>query len=140
MDEKQTTKPVIEDVMRRHFFNLYCLALSDGYLDFTELQTLYDIGVERGITPEQINQWVLTANIAPKVPETLSEKVECLYDLTRMAWADGKIAQEEREVIKKCAVRYGRFMDGNADGIVDYFIESIKENKTKTDILNEING
>ena len=128
MNENQTTKPVIEDVMKRHFFNLYCLALSDGYLDFKELQTLYDIGVERGITPEQINQWVLTANIAPKVPETLSDKVECLYDLTRMAWADGKIANEEREVIKKCAVRYGRFMDGNADGIVDYFIESIKEN------------
>ena len=130
----------MDDVLKRHFFDLYCLALSDGYLDFKELQTLYDIGVERGITPEQINQVVLTANIARKVPETLSEKVEYLYDLTRMAWADGRIAQEEREVIKKCVVRYGRFVDGNADGIVDYFIESIKENKTKTDILNEING
>ena len=139
MDEKQTTKPVMEDVMKRHFFNLYCLALSDGYLDFTELQTLYDIGVERGITPEQINQWVLTANIAPKVPETLSEKVECLYDLTRMAWADGKIAQEERDIIKKCIIRYG-FLEENATGIVDYFIESVKEKKSKTDILNEING
>lgn len=140
MDEKQKTKLVMDDVLKRHFFDLYCLALSDGYLDFKELQTLYDIGVERGITPEQINQVVLTANIARKVPETLSEKVEYLYDLTRMAWADGRIAQEEREVIKKCVVRYGRFVDGNADGIVDYFIESIKENKTKTDILNEING
>lgn len=139
MEKKQTTKPVMEDVMKRHFFNLYCLALSDGYLDFTELQTLYDIGVERGITPEQINQLVLTANIAPKAPETIDEKVECLYDLTRMAWADGKIAQEEREVIKKCVVHYGEFIEGNADGIVDYFIESIKKNKSKTDILNEIN-
>jgi hypothetical protein len=140
MDEKQKTKLVMDDVLKRHFFDLYCLALSDGYLDFKELQTLYDIGVERGITPEQINQVVLTANIARKVPETLSEKVEYLYDLTRMAWADGRIAQEEREIIKKCVVRYGQFVDGNADGIVDYFIESIKENKTKTDILNEING
>ena len=139
MDEKQPTKPVMEDVMKRHFFNLYCLALSDGYLDFTELQTLYDIGVERGITPEQINQWVLTANITPKVPETLFEKVECLYDLTRMAWADGKIAQEERDIIKKFVIRYG-FLPENATGIVDYFIESVKENKSKTDILNEING
>ena len=140
MNENQTTKLVMDDVMRRHFFNLYCLALSDGYLDFSELQTLYDIGVEHGITPDQINQVVLTANIARQVPETIAEKVECLYDLTRMAWADGKIAQEEREVIKKCVVNYGQFMEGNADGIVDYFIKSIKENKTKTDILNEING
>jgi uncharacterized tellurite resistance protein B-like protein len=125
--------------MKRHFFNLYCLALSDGYLDFTELQTLYDIGVEHGISPEQINQLVLTANIAPQVPETIAEKVECLYDLSRMAWADGKIEPEERDVIKKCVVRYG-FLPENADGIVDYFIESVKENKSKNDILNEING
>lgn len=129
----------MDDVLKRHFFNLYCLALSDGYLDFKELQTLYDIGVEHGITPEQINQLVLTANIAPKVPEAIEEKVECLYDLTRMAWADGKIAQEERDIIKKCVIRYG-FLPENAEGIVDYFIESVKGNKSKTDILNEING
>ncbi len=139
MDEKQTSNLVMDDVVKRHFFNLYCLALSDGYLDFTELQTLYDIGIEHGITPDQINQLVLTANIAPKVPETIAEKVDCLYDLTRMAWADGKIAQEERDIIKKCVVRYG-FLEENATGIVDYFIESVKEKKTKTDILNEING
>lgn len=139
MDEKQKTKLVMDDVLKRHFFDLYCLALSDGYLDFKELQTLYDIGVERGITPEQINQVVLTANITPQVPETLSEKVECLYDLNRMAWADGKIAQEERNIIKKCVIRYG-FLPENAEGIVDYFIDSVKENKSKTDILNEING
>ena len=139
MDEKQTTKLVMDDVLKRHFFNLYCLALSDGYLELSELQTLYDIGVEHGITPDQINKLVLTANLAPKVPETISEKVECLYDLTRMAWADGKIAQEERDIIKKCVIRYG-FYPENATGIVDFFIENVKENKTKTDILNEING
>ena len=139
MDEKQKTKFVMDDVLKRHFFNLYCLALADGYLDFKELQTLYDIGVERGITPEQINQCILTANITPQVPKTLFEKVECLYDLTRMAWADGKIAQEERNIIKKCVIRYG-FFPKNAEGIVEYFIESVKENKSKTDIFNEING
>lgn len=139
MNENQTTKPVMDDVMRRHFFNLYCLALSDGYLDFSELQTLYDIGVEHGITPDQINQLVLTANIAPQVPDTIAEKVECLYDLTRMAWADGKIEPEEREIIKKCVIRYG-FLEENAEGIVDYFIENVNEDKSKKDILNEING
>ena len=139
MNENQTTKPVMDDVMRRHFFNLYCLALSDGYLDFSELQTLYDIGVEHGITPDQINQLVLTADIAPQVPDTIAEKVECLYDLTRMAWADGKIEPEEREIIKKCVIRYG-FLEENAEGIVDYFIENVNENKSKKDILNEING
>lgn len=138
MEEKETT-PIIDEVQKWHFFNLYCLALSDEQFDLTELHTLYSIGVEHGITPEQINQLALTANIKPTVPETTEEKVECLYDLARMAWADGKIEPEEREIIKKCVLRYD-FLPENATDIVDYFIDSVKKNKSKKDILNEING
>ena len=139
MEQDKAIKTEMNDAMKWHFFNLYCLALSDGQFDFTELQTLYSIGVEHGITSEQINQVVLTANISPTIPDTNDGKVECLYDLTRMAWADGKIEPEEREIIKKCVIRYG-FLPENAEGIVDYFIKSVKENKTKKDIINEING
>ena len=139
MEQNKAIKPEMDDALKWHFFNLYCLALSDEQFDFSELQTLYTIGVEHGITSEQINQIVLTANISPTIPDTIEGKVECLYDLARMAWADGKIEPEEREIIKKCIIRYG-FLSENSDGIVDYFIESVKENKSKTDIINEING
>lgn len=139
MEESKVSTPVIDDVLKWHFFNLYCMALSDEEFDFTERQVLYEIGVEHGITPEQINEVILTTNIAPAVPETIEGKVECLYDLVRMAWADGKIEPEERDIVKKCVVRYG-FLPENAGGIVDYFIESVKNNKSKADILNEING
>lgn len=139
MEQDKITKTEMDDALKWHFFNLYCLALSDEQFDFTELQTLYSIGVEHGITSEQINQVVLTANITPTIPATIDGKVECLYDLARMAWADGKIEPEEREIIKKCVIRYG-FLAENADAIVDYFIASVKENKSKTDIINEING
>ena len=139
MEESKVSTPVIDDVLKWHFFNLYCMALSDEEFDFTERQVLYEIGVEHGITPEQINEVILTTNIAPAVPETIEGKVECLYDLVRMAWADGKIEPEERDIVKKCVVRYG-FMPENAGGIGDYFIESVKNNKSKADILNEING
>ena len=138
--EKDKGKMIeMDDAMKWHFFNLYCLALSDMQFDITELQTLYSIGVEHGITSDQINQVVLTANISSTIPDTIEGKVECLYDLARMAWADGSVKPEEREVIKKCVIYYD-FLPENADGIVDYFIESVKENKSKTDILNEING
>ena len=139
MEQDKVTKTEMEDAMKWHFFNLYCLALSDVRYDFKELKTLYSIGVEHGITAEQINQVVLTANIKQVIPDTIEGKVECLYDLARVAWADGKIEPEEREIIKKCVISYS-FLPENADGIVDYFIESIKENKSKTDIINEING
>lgn len=135
--EEQTNK--MNDALKWHFFNLYCMALSDNEFDFTERQMLYQIGVKHGIAPEQINEFVLTANLKPIVPETMSSKVEYLYELTQMAWADGHIAIEEKRAIKKCVVHYG-FLEENADGIVDYFIESVKTNKTQEELLNEING
>jgi len=130
---------MMDDTVKRHFFELYCLALADGYLDFQELQTLYELGVEHGIEPEQINRIVLTADIPPTIPDTIDRKIEYLYDLTRLAWADGKIAAEERSVIEKCVIHYG-FLNENAKGIVDFLIDAVKENRSKTDILNEING
>jgi len=139
MVEKKTIISKIDDALKWHFFNLYCMALSDEEFDFSERQVLYSIGVEHGITPEQINEVILTTNIKPAIPETIEGKVECLYDLVRMAWADGKIEPEERDIIKKCVVRYG-FLSENADNIVEYFINSVKDNKTKEDIVNEING
>ena len=139
METNKKTETAIKDDLKWHFFNLYCLALSDEEFDFTERQTLYGIGIEYGLTPEQINEVVLTANIPPAVPDAIEQKVSYLYDLTRMAWADGKIEVEERNAIKKCVIRYG-FLQENAEAIVDYFLNSVKENKSKTDILNEING
>lgn len=135
--EEPTNK--MNDALKWHFFNLYCMALSDNEFDFTERQMLYQIGIKHGITPEQINEFVLTANLKPIVPETMGGKVECLYELTQMAWADGQITPEEKQAIKKCVIRYG-FMKENADDIVDYFIENVKANKTQEEVLNEING
>lgn len=135
--EEQTN--MMNDAMKWHFFNLYCMALSDNEFDFTERQMLYQIGVKHGIAPEQINEFVLTANLIPDVPKSLSGKVEYLYEITQMAWADGQITPEEKQTIKKCVIRYG-FLEENAEGIVDYFIESVKANKTQEEVLNEING
>jgi len=136
MEEEKKT---MDEVMKWHFFNLYCLALSDEEFDFTERQLLYSIGLEHGYTPEMINEVILTANIKPVVPDTLAGKVECLYDLVRLAWADGQVMPEEYELIKKCVIRYG-FLPENANGIVDYFVESVKDNKSQKQILDEING
>ena len=138
MEEKKAGLPIISDDLKWHFFSLYRLALSDEEFDFTEKELLYKIGIEHGISPEQINEVVLTSNINPAIPGTTEEKIEYLYDLVRMAWADGKVVSEERDMIEKCVIRYG-FLPENASGIVDYFIESVKKNKSKTDILNEIN-
>ncbi len=127
----------MDDSLKWHFFNMYCLALSDDEFDISEKEALYSFGVEHGVTPEQINDVILTTNLSPAIPDTIEGKIDFLYDLARMAWADGKIEPEERNIIKKCVVRYG-FLRENADQIVEYLIEAVKQNKTKKEIINEI--
>lgn len=137
MPEKQTPAIELDDKLKWHFFNLYCMAVSDNDFDPRELQTLYSIGVERGISPETINQVVLTTGIAPAVPESLEEKVAYLYDLTRMAWADGVIEDEEKAMLKKYILRFG-FKAENAEGIMKYFLAKVKEGATIENIINEL--
>lgn len=137
MEDCTPQKTVLDAGLKWHFFNLYCMALSDQDFDVQERQTLYSIGLEYGITEEQINELVVTANIKPVVPTTFNDKVSYLYDLVRMAWADGRIEPEEKKTIRKCVITYG-FKEENADGIVDYLIESVKNKMSIDQLIAEI--
>ena len=131
----QTNK--IDDRLKWHFFNLYCMALSDTDFDPREAEQLYKIGLEHGLDKNMIDEIVVTSGLRPEMPNTLEEKVAYLYDLTRMAWADGKIEEEERQMLIKNTMRLG-FKDENKDTIVDFLINSVKENKSLSQIINEI--
>ena len=130
-------KKTIDDSLKWHFFNLYCMALSDADFDPRESEFLYKIGLEYNIDKEMINEIVVTSGLRPVMPETLEEKVSYLYDLCRMAWADGVIDDSEREMLKKFVFRFG-FRKENTNDIVNYLIESIQQQKTLETIINEI--
>lgn len=127
----------MEEKFKWHFFNLYCMALSDNEFDMAERELLYKIGLEHDISAEMINEAVLTANLTPVVPTSLEDKVTCLYDLARMAWADGKIAIEEKELMKKYVVLFG-FDSNNADQIVEYLLTQVHNGKTIDNTIEEI--
>ena len=127
----------IEESIRWHFFNLYCLALSDAEFNPREKELLYKIGVEHGITEDTINNIVVTSGLSPVVPETLEDKIHYLYDLTRMAWADGIIEESEKALLRKYILLFG-FHDENTEGIMEYFLTSVKDGKTIEQIINEI--
>lgn len=127
----------LNDRLKWHFFNLYCMALSDSEFDPHELQTLYEIGLERGIDRETINKVVLMTGCTPSVPDTLKEKVEYLYDLARMAWADGVVKEEEKAMLKKYILRFG-FQETNAESIMQYLLNKVKTNESIESIINEL--
>lgn len=127
----------IDESLKWHFFNLYCMALSDTDFDPREAELLYTIGLEHGIDKSAINEIVVTSGIRPIQPETLEEKISYLYDMARMAWVDGIIEESETKMLRKFVVRFG-FHEENADSIVAYLLESIRQKKELKEIVNEI--
>ena len=130
-------KKVIDEGLKSHFLSLYCLTVSDNDVHPKELETLYQIGLEYGISKDDILSIVMSPNTALIEPDTLEEKVAYLFNLTRVANADGKIVQEEKDLIGKYAIKFG-FPEKNADAIVEFFIARVKEGKTLGDILTEL--
>jgi hypothetical protein len=113
------------------------MALSDTDFDPREAELLYKIGLEHGIDKATINEIVVTSGIRPVQPETLEEKISYLYDMTRMAWADGIIEDSEKRLLKKFVIRFG-FHEENSDSIVAFLLESIQKRKNMRDIINDI--
>lgn len=140
MNNEQSIQPQnVSDALKWHFFNLYCMALSDTDFDPREAELLYKIGLRHGLSKSVIDDIVVTSGLRPVIPQTLEEKVAYLYDLTQMAWADDVIEEAERIVLKKYIVRFG-FESSNCDGIVDYLIDSVKSQKDINQIYKEINA
>ena len=135
--ELDKTNSRIEESKKWHFFNLYCLALSDAEFHPHEKELLYKIGLEHGITEDAINNIVVTSGLNPVLPETLEDKIHYLYDLTRMAWSDGVIEDSEKALLCKYITLLG-FHEENVESIMEYFLTSVKEGKTIEQIVNEI--
>lgn len=127
----------IDEMVKNHFLSLYCLTVADGEVHPKELEMLYQIGREYGISHDDILSVVLEPNDVLVTPSTLEEKVAYLYDLCRMAWADGKIVDEERDLIGKYVIKFG-FPPANAEAIMDFFLDCVKTGKTIDDILAEL--
>ena len=128
----------LDSYLKSHFLNLYSIALSDLEVDSTELELLYKFGEMRGISKDQINEIIINADInKTKVPETLDEKVEFLYDFAVMIWADGKVDEFERNALKRFCKMFG-FIDENISEITDFLLDEAKKGTTKTNLINLI--
>lgn len=128
----------MENKLKSHFLSLYSLALSDMDFDPRELELLYKIGEERGVTRKEMNQYILTASGSiDGQPESLEEKIAVLYDLARMAWADDIIEPEEIECIRRFCVRFG-FLEENSLAIVNFLLEEVRKGTTEQEVLEKL--
>ncbi|GGB73261.1 hypothetical protein GCM10007424_11450 [Flavobacterium suaedae] len=129
---------MISTELKSHFLRLYQMAFSDDNFDVLEMQMLYKFAEERGLTKEQLNDILLNPSHDSSVPESLEQKIEYLYDLAVMIWADEKVTDDEYITLKKYCKKF-EFLDANITALADYLLDCAKKGLKKEDIINEIN-
>ncbi|MDR3023976.1 hypothetical protein ODZ84_13660 [Chryseobacterium fluminis] len=128
----------ITENLKAHFLRLYQMAICDDDFSALELKMLYKCAEERGIPSKNLDEILLNPiNLKSLVPQTIEEKVDYLYDLTVMIWADGIVSPNEYIAMQKYVLMFG-FVEENAPSIVDYLIEAVKIGKNKSEILYEL--
>jgi len=123
--------------LQLHFLNLYSMALADSAFDEKEIAVLYKLAEERGLPREKIDAMLLNPIPAGEVylPETLSEKIEYLYDYAKMIWADGQVHAHEITTLEKLCSKF-QFEENNAPLIAQLLIEAAKDNMPATDLID----
>ena len=125
----------MDEKLKCHFLNLYHMALSDTEVDTRELEILYMIGEEKGLTRTEIDSVVLTPDTVKFIaPTTVLEKIESLYDFARIAWADGRIDENEKRLMQLFSKKFG-FEDENIPIIIQFLLDEAEKKTTKEDIF-----
>ena len=124
---------------KKMFLGLYQMVLADAEVHPNELELLYEIGKEKcGMSEDEIQQAVFSPNTFVSL-EGLSdeERIEYLYNLSRIAWADGKIEDKERETLQEASKRLG-FAEENVVEISEFLLEQAKDKVSFEEVLQTI--
>lgn len=124
--------------LKTHFLNLYHMALADENVDIRELELLYRIGEEGGISRAEIETLIMQAEQPVFTsPTTLPEKISYLYDLSLMACADGKIDEAEQKLLMRFCSMFG-FRQENVLSICEYLLGEAMRNTPIQQVLSNV--
>jgi uncharacterized tellurite resistance protein B-like protein len=86
---------------RNYLRNLIALASADGSLDWEEKMLIQTIGLRRGLNEWQINE-LLTDSTKHEIfiPDALANRMNLLYDVMQIVYADGKVTKSEIQFVK----------------------------------------
>lgn len=133
MNDKFKSENFVKE--KSHFLNLFSLALADNAVDPSELETLYNIGVEHNFEKEEIDFLINNPHKVKFVsPQTVQEIVKQIYDLTKLLLADGKIDIREIVSLRSFCEKVG-INEAKVDSIIDFAIEAIKNGMEKEKVL-----
>ncbi|RZJ91632.1 MAG: hypothetical protein EOO20_04605 [Chryseobacterium sp.] len=128
----------ITATLQSRFLRLYQMACADENFDAPEMKQLYLFAEQRGVETNQLEK-ILTDPLARiSIPSTREERIEYLYDLSVMIWADKEVTEDEYSTLQKFSRRF-QFEDANIDGICAFLLECAKQEMSLSQVLTKIN-
>ena len=123
--------------LKGHFLRLYQMAMTDEDFSPSEWKMLYELAANKGVNKAELDDILLNTTGQVEIPNDLSKRVEYLYDLSLLIWADGDASPDEITTLKKYCRKF-EFLEENIEELSNYLLESAKVNKSKSQILSEL--
>lgn len=91
-----------------HIKNLLALAKADGFVHEKEEKMLYKIGKRYGLKDRQIKELIESdEKFEVNTPDNHNDKMNVLYDLMLMVYADGVVEKKEIAFCEQVAKQFG---------------------------------
>lgn len=108
-----------KDRNKGHFSAIVRVAMENGHLSHEERAFLDKLAVQLDITPEEYKEILADPFKYPiNPPHLYVQRLERLYDLSRMVYADHILGPKQKEILTRFALALG-FTPGNVNYIVD---------------------
>ena len=111
-----------------HFSAIVRVALSDGTITPNEKQFLEKLSIKLEISPAEYEEILENPLKYPVNPPLMhSHRLERLYDLARMVYADDVLGDKQQDLLTRFALALG-FTAGNVSYIVDKALKLVDMN------------
>jgi uncharacterized tellurite resistance protein B-like protein len=123
--------------LKGHFLRLYQMALSDEEFHPLELKMLYQFAEDRSIPHTELDKLLMGHSGSISIPESMEQRVEYLYDLCQMIWADGEVSLDEEHMLRKYCRKF-EFQEENINELATYLLENVKKGMPKAELIETI--
>ena len=107
---------------KNHIKNLLALAKVDGHMHPKEEELLYKIAKRYGLKDRQVKELIDSdEKFNMNVPDNHNDKMNLLYDLVLMVYADGVVDEHELEFCEEAVKQFGM-----KKGLVNWLLEEFE--------------
>jgi uncharacterized tellurite resistance protein B-like protein len=120
---------------KEYFVHLVRIAKADNIMSHKELELLHRIGKNLGFTDPEIDGLIETTNKSDyHPPYELSKRFDQLYEIVKMALADGHIDHQEMRLATSFAIK-SNFDEGEIPSLLVLLIHGIKDGKDEEELF-----